>query len=162
MAVIDDILKANAAYAADFKQASLPMPPGRKVAIVTCMDARIETGRAFGLKEGDAHVIRNAGGRVSEALRSLIISQELLGTDEVAIIHHVDCGMLTFTDQSLRDKLRSHGAIADGIAFLSFPDLDQSVRDDLAIYKSSNLVRQDIPVRGFVFDVKSGKLREVS
>jgi len=162
MAVIDDILKANADYAADFNQASLPMPPGRKVAIVTCMDARIETGRAFGLKEGDAHVIRNAGGRVSEALRSLIISQELLGTDEVAIIHHVDCGMLTFTDQSLRDKLRSHGAIADDIAFLSFPDLDQSVRDDLAIYKSSNLVRQDIPVRGFVFDVKSGKLREVS
>lgn len=162
MAVIDDILKANAAYAAGFNQASLPMPPGRKVAIITCMDARIETGRAFGLKEGDAHVIRNAGGRVSEAIRSLVISQELLGTDEVAIIHHVDCGMLTFTDQSLRDKLRGHGAIADHIAFLSFPDLDQSVRDDLAIYKASNLVRHDIPVRGFVFDVKSGKLREVS
>lgn len=162
MAVIDDILKANAAYASGFNKAALPMPPGRKVAIVTCMDARIETGRAFGLQEGDAHVIRNAGGRVSEALRSLIISQELLGTDEVAIIHHVDCGMLTFTDASLREKLRGHGAIADDIAFLSFPDLDQSVRDDLAVYKASNLVRQDIPVRGFVFDVKTGKLREVS
>lgn len=158
---IKEILASNAAYAAAFQQAQRPAPHGPNIALVTCMDARIETGRAFGLQEGDAHVIRNAGGRVSEAIRSLVISQELLGTEEVAIVHHTNCGMLTFADADLRAKLRSRGALADDIAFLSFPDLEQSVRDDLAIYKASNLLRQDIPVRGFVFDVTTGALREV-
>ncbi len=163
MSVIDELVEANAKYAANFQQSKLPMPPGTKLALVTCMDARIETGRAFGLKEGDAHVIRNAGGRASEAIRSLVISQALLGTEAVAFIHHVDCGMLTFTDASLREKLRAANpeADADDIAFLSYSDIDQSVRDDIAIYRASKLVRQDIPVKGFVFDVKTGKLREV-
>lgn len=164
MSALDDLVQANAEYAAKFDKTTRPMPPRIKLAIVTCMDARIESGRAFGLKEGDAHVIRNAGGRVSEAIRSLVISQALLGTDAVAIIHHVDCGMLTFTDASLREKLRAANpeADADDIAFLSFGDLEQSVRDDIAIYRASKLVRQDIPVKGYVFDVNTGKLREVA
>ena len=161
MTILDDILRANAAYAEHFNKGVLPAPPRLKLAIVTCMDARIETGRAFGLEEGDAHVIRNAGGRVSEALRSLIISQALLGTEAVAVVHHTGCGMLTFTDDSLRKQLRDSGGDADHIAFLSFSDLEQSVRDDLSVYAASPLVRHDVPVRGFVFDVKTGALAEV-
>jgi carbonic anhydrase len=161
MADMDQVLSANAAYAAQFDKGALPGPPRLKLAIVTCMDARIETGRAFGLEEGDAHVIRNAGGRVSEALRSLIISQALLGTEAVAVVHHTECGMLSFTDESLRKQLREGGADADSIAFLPFSDLEQSVRDDIAVYAASTLVRHDIPIRGFVFDVKTGALEEV-
>jgi carbonic anhydrase len=162
MSAIDEVLSANREYAASFSSGELPMPPGRKLAIVTCMDARIETGRAFGLKEGDAHVIRNAGGRVVEAFRSLAISQQLLGTEEVAIIHHTDCGMLTFSDTDIRSRLRENlGADADHVAFLPFTDLEQSVRADLEGYRQSPLVRQDIPVRGFVYDVTTGTLTEV-
>ncbi len=162
MPVTDELLRANAAYAADFDKGHLPLPPGRKVAVVVCMDARIDPARALGLHEGDAHVIRNAGGRVSEGLRSLAISQQLLGTEEVVVIHHTDCGMLTFRDEHLRLQLRERlGADADHIAFLPFADLDESVRDDLRAYRSSPIVRQDVPVRGFVYDVKTGTLREV-
>lgn len=163
MSVIDEFLKANSAYASAFDKGHLALPPARKVAIVVCMDARIDPARALGLEEGDAHVIRNAGGRVSDALRSLAISQVLLGTQEVAIIHHTDCGMLTFSDPSIRKKLREErGADADHVAFLPFADLDVSVRDDLALYRGSPLVRHDVPVRGFVYDVKTGRLREVN
>ena len=162
MPVIDETLKANERYAADFKKGALPLPPARKLAVVVCMDARIDPAKALGLSEGDAHVIRNAGGRVSEALRSLAISQTLLGTEEVAVIHHTDCGMLTFSDESIRVQLREQrGADADHVAFLPFHDLDQSVRDDLAAYRGSPLVRKDVPLRGFVYDVKTGRLREV-
>ena len=161
MSAIEDMLSHNQQYAASFGKGSLPMPPGRKLAVVTCMDARIDTHSAFGLEEGMAHVIRNAGGRIPEAIRSLVISQELLGTEEVAIIHHVDCGMLTFTDESLRKQLSEKGMEADHVAFAPFADLDESVRVDLRHYDQSPLVRHDIPVRGFVFDVKSGKLTEV-
>jgi carbonic anhydrase len=163
MSVIDELLRANEHYATGFTKGNLALPPARKTAVVVCMDARIDPARALGLSEGDAHVIRNAGGRVVEALRSLAISQALLGTQEVAIIHHTDCGMLTFTDEQLRQKLRAErGADADHIAFLPFSDLDASVRDDLRVYQSSPLVRHDIPVRGFVYDVSTGRLREVS
>jgi carbonic anhydrase len=162
MTVIDELLRANEAYAAQFTKGDLPLPPGRKVAIVACMDARLDPARALGLEEGDAHVIRNAGGRVVEALRSLSISQALLGTDAVVIIHHTDCGMLTFTDEILRRKLRENlSADADHVAFLPFSDLEESVRADVAAYRSSPLVRKDVPVRGFVYDVRTGKLREV-
>jgi carbonic anhydrase len=123
---------------------------------------RLETGRLAGLKEGDAHVIRNAGGRVHEAIRSLAISQQLLGTEEVVIIHHTDCGMLTFTDQQLHDKFRQQHIDSSHIAWLSFTELEQSVKDDIAVYHSSPLLRQDVPVRGFIYDVKTGKLNEVS
>jgi carbonic anhydrase len=163
MTVIDEMLSANARYAAQFARGDLAMPPARKTAIVVCMDARIDPARALGLEEGDAHVIRNAGGRVVEALRSLAISQELLGTREVAIIHHTDCEMLTFTDDELRHRLRSRfGADADHIAFLPFSDVDESVRADLAVYRGSGIVLQDIPVRGFAYDVRSGRLNEIT
>lgn len=162
MTAVAGILDANAAYAAGFDKGGLPMPPARQVAIVTCMDARIETGAALGLSEGDAHVIRNAGGRVVEALRSLAISQQLLGTREVVIIHHTDCGMLTFSDDELRSRIRRElGADASHVAFLPFSDVEQSVRDDIAAYAASPLVLHDIPVRGFVYEVESGKLRPV-
>lgn len=164
MTAIDEMLQANAAYASDFTKGSLVMPPSRKLAIVACMDARIETGRAFGIEEGQAHVIRNAGGRMADALRSIAISQALLGTEELAIVHHSDCGMLTFTDEAIRQKLRgewSAGAEADEIAFLPFSDLEASVREDIERYQASKIVRHDIPVRGFIFDVKTGALSEV-
>ena len=202
------VLADNAKYAADYssEKANLPMPPGRKLVIVACMDAvsrsahtataashllcpeppllhalnrrprfllcvravllcpsqRLETGRLAGLVEGDAHVIRNAGGRIHDALRSITISQQLLGTQEVIIIHHTDCGMLTFDDSVLRSKLREQGLDGDHVAFLPFKDLEQSVRDDIALYHASPLVRHDVPVRGFIYDVKTGKLNEVS
>lgn len=162
MSAIEDVLAANQAYAANFTLGELPMPPGRQLALVTCMDARIDTSRAFGLHEGDAHVIRNAGGRIPPAIPSLVVSQELLGTTEVAIVHHVDCGMLTFTDETLRQRLRARGIHADAVAFAPFSDLDESVRIDLQHYRENPLVRHDIPVRGFVFDVRTGGLREVS
>lgn len=163
MAVIDELLAANQTYAATFTKGSLPIPPARRIAIVACMDARIHLSRALGLEEGDAHIIRNAGGRMVEALRSLAISQQLLGTQEVMLIHHTDCGMLTFTDADLRTTLRERlGAVTDHIAFLPFTDLEQSVRDDLALYHASPIVRHDIPVRGFIYDVRTGALREVT
>jgi carbonic anhydrase len=126
------------------------------------MDARIDPEKALGLEEGDAHVIRNAGGRISEAIRSLAISQVLLATEEVMIVHHTDCGMLTFTDADIRKKLKEHfGADADHVAFLPFGDVEESVRADLRAYNESPLVRHDIPVRGFVYDVRTGRLNEV-
>ncbi len=161
MGTIDQTLQANARYAAGFRKGSLPMPPARKLAIVTCMDARIDPARVLGLEEGDAHVIRNAGGRIADAVRSLVISQELLGTEEVMIVHHTDCGMLTFNDQSLRARLKERGVDADDVAFLPFADIESSVRADLAAYDRSPLVRHDIPVRGFVYDVRTGRVQEV-
>jgi len=158
----DLALAANKSYVSSFTKGDLPLPPGRKLAIVVCMDARIDPAKALGLQEGDAHVIRNAGGRITESIRSLAISQTLLGTREVAIIHHTDCGMLTFTDHSIRKQLRDdRGVDADHVAFLPFDDLEKSVRDDIAIYRNSNLVLQDIPVRGFIYNVKNGELIEV-
>jgi carbonic anhydrase len=162
MPITEQLLKANDRYAQSFSKGELPLPPARKVALVVCMDARIDPARALGLEEGDAHVIRNAGGRIADALRSLAISQTLLGTEEVVIVHHTDCGMLTFSDESIRKQLRKErGVDADAIAFLPFDDLDASVRNDLQAYEASPLVRHDIPVRGFVYDVKTGRLREV-
>lgn len=162
MAVIDELVAANSNYASGFQHGALPLPPARKIALVVCMDARIDPAKALGLKEGDAHVIRNAGGRFADALRSLAISQTLLGTEEVAFVHHTDCGMLTFTDAQIREQLKTtRKADADHVAFLPFSDLDESVRSDLRAYKASALVRQDIPVRGFVYDVKTGTVREV-
>jgi carbonic anhydrase len=162
MTSIDRTLEANARYAARFDKGSLPMPPGRKLTIVVCMDARIDPARALGLEEGDAHVIRNAGGRIADAIRSLAISQELLGTEEVMIVHHTDCGMLTFTDESLRRQLKQRGVNADAVEFLPFSDVEASVLADIEAYERSPLVRHDIPVRGFVFDVKTGRVREVT
>ena len=162
MPVIDEFIEANSEYARSFDKGGLPMPPARKVAVVTCMDARILPSRALGLEEGDAHVIRNAGGRAQDALRSLIISQRLLGTREVAVIHHTDCGMLTFKIEDLRAQVkRELGADASGIDFLPFADVEKSVRDDVAALRDSPFIPRDVPVRGFVYDVRTGRLTEV-
>ncbi|HEY5002699.1 MAG TPA: carbonic anhydrase [Ktedonobacteraceae bacterium] len=163
MSVVDEFLHANEQYAANFKKGDLPLPPGRKVAVLACMDARLDPARILGLEEGDAHVIRNAGGRAADALRSLVISEQLLGTNTIVILHHTDCGMLTFTDEVIHDKVKHDlHADADHIAFLPFKDLDQSVRDDVTFLRSSSLIPESIEIRGFVYDVKTGKLHSIA
>ncbi|TVY51190.1 Uncharacterized protein LCER1_G007541 [Lachnellula cervina] len=164
MSVVPEFEAANAKYAAHFtkEKAALPMPPGRKVAVLACMDARLDPARALGLEEGDAHVIRNAGGRALDAVRSLIVSQQLLGTREIVIVHHTDCGMLTFTDDSLRTKIRQElGKNADGLAFLPFSDVRQSVVDDVKLLEENELLL-DVPITGYVYDVKTGQIKKVS
>ncbi len=163
MSIVPEFLAANAKYAGAFTKGSLPMPPGRKVAIVVCMDARIDPARALGLEEGDAHVIRNAGGRATDAIRSLVISQLLLGTREIVVIHHTDCGMLTFTDDQLRAKVKADlGADASAIDFLPFSNVEQSVIDDVKELKASPLLMPGLPVTGCVYDVRSGKVTVVA
>jgi carbonic anhydrase len=156
-------VQANENYAANFDKGDLAMPPAKHTIVVTCMDARLLPSRFLGLEEGDAHVIRNAGGRVQDALRSIVISQRLLGTNEVLVIHHTDCGMQTFQNEDLYAKVQEDlGADASDIDFLPFPDLEQSVRDDVKFLKDSPLVPDDVSVRGFVYDVKNGQLSEVN
>src|SRR5687767_6335158 len=162
MSVIDELIQANEEYAKTFDRGSLPMPPARRLAVVTCMDARIVPSRQLGLEEGDAHVIRNAGGRARDALRSLVISQRLLGTNEIAVIHHTDCGMATFTNPDLHAKVKQDlGADSSEIDFLPFSDLEESVREDVNFLLSSPLIAKAILIRGFVYDVRSGRLTEV-
>ncbi|MDB5075867.1 MAG: putative carbonate hydratase [Chloroflexi bacterium] len=161
MSAADEFLQANQGYAANFTKGDLPMPPGRHVAVIACMDARLDPARALGLEEGDAHVIRNAGGRASDAIRSLIISQQLLGTREVVVVHHTDCGMLTFGDDQLRKQVEQKLGTPTDMSFDSFTDLAQSVRDDVTTIKSSPYLLKDIPVRGFIYDVKTGRVSEV-
>jgi carbonic anhydrase len=163
MSVADELLKNNESYASGFSKGDLPAPPSKKAIVVTCMDARLLPSRFLGLEEGDAHVIRNAGGRVQDALRSIVISQRFLGTNEILVIHHTDCGMLTFKNEDLYAKVKDDlGADASDIDFLPFSDLEQSVRDDLQFLKDSPLVPDDVLVRGFVYDVKKGRVTEVS
>jgi len=165
MSVIDEVLKANEDYSRNFNSGSLPMPPGRKLAVVACMDARLVISRMLGLKEGEAHVIRNAGGIVDDdAIRSLIISHYLLGTQEFMLIHHTDCGMLTFKEDDLHARLRKDsGAAAVAPArFYAFSNLEADVRDQISKLKSHPWIPKSIAVRGFIFDVKSGRLREVT
>ncbi|CAI7657144.1 unnamed protein product [Penicillium glandicola] len=161
MSVAKEFEAANANYVASFTKGDLQLPPQRKVAVVACMDARLDPARVLGLEEGDAHVIRNAGGRATDALRSIIISQQLLGTREIVIVHHTNCGMLTFTDELIRDKIRAdlHQNV-DHIAFLPFGDVKQSVRDDIQILKNSPLVL-DVPITGYVYEVETGKIVQV-
>jgi carbonic anhydrase len=162
MSVIDELLRSNERYAETFDRGNLPLPPSRRLTVLTCMDARILPSRALGLEEGGAHVIRNAGGRARDALRSIIISQRLLGTRELAIIHHTDCGMLTFTNRDLREKVREDlGQDTGEFDFLPFQDLDESVRQDVEFLQATQLLNRDTLIRGFVYDVQTGKLREV-
>jgi carbonic anhydrase len=161
MAQIAELLQNNEAFAASFSQGDKPMPPGRQVAIVACMDARLHPEKFLGLEIGDAHVIRNAGGRASDdAIRSLIISSQLLGTKEFAVIHHTDCGMLTFSNDDLRAKLADAGD-ASGIDFLPFSDLAGSVRDDVETIRNSPFIPDGIPVSGYIYDVATGRLETV-
>jgi len=164
MAVTDELVQANQEFAQGFAHGDLPMPPARHVAVLTCMDARLHPEAFLGLKFGDAHVIRNAGGRASDdAIRSLIISSRLLGTTEYVVIHHTDCGMLTFSNDDLHTKLREEtGADASHIDFLPFGDLAQSVRDDVKRIQESPLIARGTSVRGFIYDVSTGKLESVS
>ena len=163
MTVTNEFLDANSAYASTFTKGDLPMPPGRKTAVLVCMDARIDPAKALGLEEGDAHVIRNAGGLATpDAIRSLVISYKLLGTREFVVIHHTDCGMLTFTNEQIRNQLKQDlNADASAIDFLPFSDVDESVRKDLVTIRANPLIPKDIPVRGFVYDVTTGRLREI-
>jgi carbonic anhydrase len=163
LSVIDELIEANRHFADAAGKVEQPaLPPRRGVAIVTCMDARIVPARLFGLEEGDAHVIRNAGGLAREALRSLVISQRLLGTKAIAVVHHTDCGMLTFRNEDAYAKVQEDlDADASEIDFMPFRDLDQSVRDDVDFLQGSPLIAPEAEIRGFVYDVETRRLREV-
>ena len=163
MTATDDLLQKNETYAASFDKGDLPLPPGRKVAVVACMDARLNVYGVLGLTEGDAHVIRNAGGVVTDdAIRSLAISQRLLGTEEIILIHHTGCGMLTFTDDDFRNAIQADTGIKPAWAAEAFPDLDDDVRQSVARIKASPFIPRKDSVRGFVYEVETGRLREVS
>ena len=164
MSAREQVLEANRSYAESFSEGDLPVPPARRLAVVTCMDARLDPAKFLGLEVGDAHVIRNAGGVVSDdTLRSLVISHWLLGTQEVLVVAHTDCGMLTFTNEGLRSRLAEEGgADAAGIDFLPFSDLDGSVRASLARVRETELLPDSFTATGYVYDCSSGKLREVA
>jgi carbonic anhydrase len=162
VSAIDDYLDNNAKYSAGYSKGNLPMPPAREIAIVACMDARLETGALLGLEEGEAHVIRNAGGVVTDdVIRSLTISQRLLGTREIMLIHHTDCGMLTFTDAGLKEEIRKETGIRPPFAMDSFSDLEDDVRQSIARIQASPFGVHKDAIRGFVFEVETGRLREV-
>lgn len=159
VSAIDGILAANRRFAANFEPRPAQAP---HVAVVLCMDARIDPIRALGLPYGTANIIRTAGGRIADALRSLAISQSVLGTNEVAIVHHTECGLEAIDDDAIRERLAANGLSAPAdMAFHTFRDLEQSLDEDMAVYRASTLVRQDIPVRTFVYEVGTGLLREV-
>jgi carbonic anhydrase len=163
MSNTDELLKNNESYAEGFDKADLPLPPAKKAAVVACMDARLDVHHILGIEEGDAHVIRNAGGVVTDdAIRSLAISQRLLGTEEIILIHHTDCGMLTFTDDEFRSQIEQDTGVRPTWAAEAFPDLDGDVKQSIARIKASPFVPNKDSVRGFVYEVESGKLREVS
>ncbi len=163
MSTTDDFLTNNESYVASFDKGDLPLPPARKTAVIACMDARLNVYGILGLKEGDAHVIRNAGGAVTDdAIRSLAISQRLLGTEEIILIHHTGCGMLTFTDDAFKADIEKDTGIRPAWAAEAFPDLDAEVRQSIARIKASPFVPHTDAVRGFVYEVETGRLREVS
>ena len=161
MSVTDDLLANNAEYASSFS-GPLPLPPAKGVAVVACMDARLDVYRILGLNEGEAHVIRNAGGVITDdEIRSLAISQRLLGTQEIILIHHTDCGMLTFTDDQFKKSIQDETGIKPAWSAEAFSDLDEDVRQSIARIKASPFVPNKDSIRGFVFDVATGKLLEV-
>ena len=159
MSVVDEVTRANEQYAAEFGKGALPAPPGRKFAVVTCMDARLDPARFLGLEEGDAHVIRNAGGLVNdETIRSLVISHHLLGTQEAIVIGHTDCGMLTFTNADVHDRL---GPESENIDFQPFSDVAERVRQSVETIRSHPLLADSFGATGFVYDVASGRIEPV-
>ena len=162
MSVTDELLTNNQRYAESFDKGDLPLPPAKGVAVVACMDARLNVYGMLGLQEGDAHV-RNAGGVVTDdEIRSLAISQRLLGTREVILIHHTDCGMLTFTDDELKAQIQEEAGIKPHFPMESFSDLEEDVRQSIARIQASPFIPHKDSVRGFVYEVETGRLREVT
>ena len=163
MTVIDELLENASTYAETFDKGALPLPPARRVAIVACMDARLDPYALLGLHEGDAHVIRNAGGVITDdEIRSLAISQRLLGTEEIMLIHHTDCGMLTFKDDDLRRQIQDETGVKPEWAAEAFDDLDEDVRQSVARITSSPFIPRKDKIRAFVYEVETGRLREVA
>jgi carbonic anhydrase len=163
MSVTDELLRNNAEFARSFSKGDLPMPPGKHLAVVACMDARLNAYALLGLEEGEAHVIRNAGGVVTEdAIRSLAISQWLLGTREIVLVHHTDCGMLTFTDDEVKADIESKTGLRPHFALEAFSDLERDIRQSIARIKASPFLLSKDSVRGFVYDVRTGRLQEVT
>jgi carbonic anhydrase len=159
----DELLSNNESYAESFDKGDLPMPPAKQVAIVTCMDARLSPYVMLGLSEGDAHVIRNAGGVITDdEIRSLVISQRLLGTREVMLIHHTDCGMLTFSDDEVKSQIQEEVGIKPLFALESFTDLEEDVRQSIRRIEASPFIPHKDSVRGFIYEVETGRLREVT
>ena len=162
MSTTDELLRRNESYARSFDKGSLPLPPAKHLAVLACMDARLDVHKILGLEEGDAHVIRNAGGvATDDAIRSLVISQRLLGTTEIILIHHTGCGMLTFKDDEVKRQIESEVGIRPAFALEAFPDLEEDVRQSIARIQASPFIPNKSSVRGFVYDVTSGKLEEV-
>jgi carbonic anhydrase len=162
MSVTDELLRNNEAYAASFDKGHLGMPPTKRLAVVACMDARLQPNRILGLEEGEAHVIRNAGGVITDdEIRSLAISQRLLGTEEIILMHHTDCGMQTFTDEDFRRSLQEEVGIKPNWAPEAFSDLEEDVRQSIARIKASPFIPHKDRVRGFIYQVETGRLREV-
>jgi carbonic anhydrase len=163
MGTIDALLENAKTYAGTFDQGELPLPPARRVAILACMDARLNPYGLLGLREGDAHVIRNAGGVVTDdEIRSLAISQRLLGTDEIMLIHHTDCGMLTFSDDEFRRQVQQETGIKPEWAAEAFNDLEEDIRQSVARIKASPFIPKKEAIRGFIYEVETGSLREVT
>ena len=163
MTATDDVLKNNAQYAESFDKADLPLPPALNMAVVACMDARLDTHKLLGIQEGDAHVIRNAGGVVTDdVIRSLVISQRLLGTTEVVLIHHTDCGMLTFRDDDVKDAIQADTGLRPSFAMEAFGNLEGDVRQSISRIEASPFVPAKDQIRGFVYDCATGRLNEVS
>ena len=159
----DNLLDNNAAYVSSFDKGDLPLPPARKLAVLACMDARLDPAKVLGLNEGDAHVIRNAGGVITDdEIRSLAISQRLLGTEEIILIHHTDCGMLTFTDDDFKRAIEDETGVKPPWAAEAFSDLGTDVRQSIARIKASPFIPHKESVRGFVYEVETGRLREVT
>ena len=163
MSTTDELLRNAQAYADSFNKGDLPLPPAKKVAVLACMDARLNPYGILGLQEGDAHVIRNAGGVVTDdEIRSLAISQRLLGTEEIILIHHTDCGMLTFSDDEFKRSIQDEVGIKPEWAAEAFGDLDEDVRQSVARIQASPFIPRKDSVRGFVYEVETGRLREVT
>jgi carbonic anhydrase len=163
MSVTEELLQNNASYAQSFDKGNLQLPPARGVAVVACMDARLDVHKILGLQEGDAHVIRNAGGVITDdEIRSLTISQRLLGTREIILIHHTDCGMLTFSDDELKAQIHEDVGLKPHFSMESFSDLEEDVRQSIARIQASPFIPHKQSVRGFIYEVETGRLREVS
>jgi carbonic anhydrase len=163
MSVTEELLQNNAIYAESFQKGDLPLPPARAVAVVACMDARLDVHKILGLEEGDAHVIRNAGGVITDdEIRSLTISQRLLGTREIILIHHTDCGMLTFSDDELKAQIHEEVGMKPHFSMESFSDLEEDVRQSMARIQASPFIPHNDSVRGFIYEVETGRLREVN